>query len=102
MTGFVSILTRCLLASILLIQSGFAGAALREEIDARVREALVNFEKEAPAGHELAKRAAGVLVFPNVIKAGIGIGGEYGEGALMIKGAQAGYYNIASASFGFL
>jgi len=101
MAGFVNILTRCLFASILLIQSGFASAALREEIDARVREALVNFEKEAPAGHELAKRAAGVLVFPNVVKAGIGLGGEYGEGALMIKGAHAGYYNLASASFGF-
>ena len=66
-----------------------------------MREALTNFESEAPAGHELAKKAAGVLVFPNVIKAGIGLGGEYGEGVLQIRGAQAGYYSIAAASIGF-
>jgi lipid-binding SYLF domain-containing protein len=39
-------------------------------------------------------------VFPSVVKAGIGIGGEYGEGALIIKGKTAAYYNVASASIG--
>jgi lipid-binding SYLF domain-containing protein len=42
-----------------------------------------------------------MLVFPRVIKAGIGIGGEYGEGALLSGGRTVGYYNIASASIGF-
>ncbi len=42
-----------------------------------------------------------MLVFPSVVKAGIGIGGEYGEGALLVKGKTAGYYNVASASIGF-
>ena len=41
-----------------------------------------------------------MLVFPNVIKAGIGIGGEYGEGALLMKGKPVAYYNIAAASIG--
>jgi len=94
-------LVRYLLVPLFLLQGASAGAASREEIDARVREALTNFESEAPAGFELAKKAAGVLVFPNVIKAGIGLGGEYGEGVLQIKGAHAGYYSIAAASIGF-
>jgi lipid-binding SYLF domain-containing protein len=40
-------------------------------------------------------------VFPSVIKAGIGIGGEYGEGALLIRGRTVAYYNTVSASVGF-
>ncbi len=35
------------------------------------------------------------------IKAGFGIGGEYGEGALRIGGSSVDYYNTASASIGF-
>ena len=42
-----------------------------------------------------------MLVFPKVIKGGIGIGGEYGEGALLIGGKTVGYYNIVSGSIGF-
>jgi len=94
-------LTRSLLLPLFLLQSASAGAASRAEIDARVRMTLTNFESEAPAGHQLAKKAAGVLVFPNVIKAGIGLGGEYGEGVLQVKGAHAGYYSITATSIGF-
>ena len=42
-----------------------------------------------------------MLVFPSIVKAGFGVGGEYGEGALLIRGRSAGYYNSVSASFGF-
>jgi lipid-binding SYLF domain-containing protein len=45
--------------------------------------------------------AKGVLVFPKVYKAGIGIGGEYGEGALRMSGKTVDYYNTAAASIGF-
>jgi lipid-binding SYLF domain-containing protein len=41
-----------------------------------------------------------VLVFPSVIKAGFGIGGEYGEGALQIGGKTVAYYSTAAASIG--
>jgi lipid-binding SYLF domain-containing protein len=41
------------------------------------------------------------LVFPSVLKAGIGVGGEYGEGVLIVHGNAAGYYNIIAASVGF-
>ncbi len=81
--------------------TGAAAAATREEIDAKVSEAVENFYKQTSAGKALAQKAAGMLVFPEVIKAGIGVGGEYGEGALVIKGKNVAYYNTAAASIGF-
>jgi lipid-binding SYLF domain-containing protein len=76
-------------------------AASKDEIDAKVQEAVANFYKQTSAGKRLAQKAAGMLVFPEVYKAGIGVGGEYGEGALLVKGKTAGYYSTAAASIGF-
>ncbi|MDH3391307.1 MAG: YSC84-related protein, partial [Desulfobulbaceae bacterium] len=59
------------------------------------------FREEISGGKEFLKNARGVLVFPNVIKAGFGVGGEYGEGALRIGGKTVDYYNTAAASIGF-
>ena len=78
-----------------------AGAASKEQINAEVEEAIQEFYKHTSAGKRLAQKAAGMLVFPKVYKAGIGIGGEYGEGALLVKGRTAAYYNTAAASIGF-
>ena len=91
---------RALIAAVLLVSTGLASAASREQIDAEVREAVANFYRQTSAGQELAKSASGMLVFPSVIKAGIGVGGEFGEGALLVKGKTVGYYNIAAASIG--
>jgi lipid-binding SYLF domain-containing protein len=57
--------------------------------------------RQIPGARELANKAAGILVFPSVVKAGFGIGGEYGEGVLLNQQRVEGYYNIISASFGF-
>ncbi len=63
------------LLSILILATGVASAASKEVIDAKVREALATFARESPAGMELMAKAAGVLVFPEVIKMGFGVGG---------------------------
>jgi len=81
--------------------TALAGLESKQEIDAKVEQAMQDFYKHASAGKKLAEKASGVLVFPSVVKAGIGIGGEYGEGALLVKGKTAAYYNVASASIGF-
>ena len=78
-----------------------ANAATAREIDVSVDVAMENFAKEVKGAKEFLNSAKGVLVFPNVYKAGVGVGGEYGEGALRIKGKTVDYYNTASASFGF-
>ena len=77
-----------------------AAAASAVEIDAEVDAALVRFYEEVPAAKDLAKKAKGILIFPKVLKAGFGVGGEYGEGALRIGGSSVGYYNTAAASIG--
>lgn len=92
---------RIVLSLALLFLTIPAQAASKEEIDAEVREAIRNFHRQTNAGRDLSKKAAGMLVFPSVIKAGIGIGGEYGEGALLVKGKTVAYYSIAAASIGF-
>lgn len=71
-----------------------------QEIDASVNAALDRFTKQVKGASGLLQTAKGVLVFAGVIKAGIGIGGEYGEGALRIGGRTAAYYSIAAASIG--
>ena len=76
-------------------------AASAKEIDIRVDAALERFKTEVQGGAKFLENAKGVLVFPEVVKAGFGIGGEIGEGALRIKGKTVDYYSTASASIGF-
>jgi lipid-binding SYLF domain-containing protein len=76
-------------------------AASERKIEAEVHATLGEFFHQVGSAHELANRAVAILVFPTVVKAGFGIGGEYGEGALHIRGQTVGYYNIISGSIGF-
>ena len=71
------------------------------EIEANSRAAMERFFHDVPSSRELANKAAGILVFPMVVKAGFGFGAEYGEGALFIGGKAAGYYSDAAGSVGF-
>lgn len=87
-----------------VLTMGFAPSALAasaQEIDIKVDAALEKFRKDVGGANEFLQAAKGVLVFPSVIKAGIGIGGEYGEGSLRVGGKTVAYYNTASASIGF-
>ncbi len=78
-----------------------AFAATAKEIDASVDASLDRFKKEVKGANEFLKAAKGVLIIPNVIQAGIIIGGQYGEGALRIAGQTVDYYNITAASLGY-
>jgi lipid-binding SYLF domain-containing protein len=80
---------------------GTSYAASAVEIDAKVNATLDTFYREVGSGKELVKKSRGILVFPSVVKAGIGIGGEHGEGALRINGRTVDYYSTTSASIGF-
>jgi lipid-binding SYLF domain-containing protein len=86
-------------AVIALSDSAYAASAT--EIDARVNASLKEFHGKVSAAKELIAKSEGILVFPSVIKAGFGIGGEYGEGALRVNGKTVDYYNTAAASIGF-
>ena len=68
-------LVSLLIAFLLIAEGPQSFAASKVEIDAYVEEALENFYKETSAGKKLAGKAVGVLVFPKVYKAGLGVGG---------------------------
>ena len=70
-------------------------------MDAKVEATLKEFFLRIGGSRELVGKSAAVLVFPSVVKAGMGIGGEYGEGALLTRGRTLEYYNTISASIGF-
>ena len=72
-----------------------------KEIDTAVDGALERFKEEVATADEFLAKAKGVLVLPDVIKAGFGFGGEYGEGALRIGGKSVEYYSLAAGSMGF-
>ena len=78
-----------------------AEAASAREIDGGTHETLERFFNKIGGARELASKSVGLLVFPSVVKAGFGVGGEYGEGALLVRGETVGYYNTVSASIGF-
>jgi lipid-binding SYLF domain-containing protein len=79
--------------------AGGARADTAKQININVDAALKLFA-EVKGTKSIIKKANGLLVFPKVVKAGIGIGGEYGEGALRIKGRTVDYYSTAAASIG--
>ena len=85
--------------SLIFVSGAVAGSA--KSIDFDVDEVLASFDKQMKGSKGFLKKAKGVLVFPSVIKAGFGIGAEYGEGALRINGKTVDYYNTMAASIGF-
>jgi lipid-binding SYLF domain-containing protein len=72
-----------------------------KEIDVSVDAALDRFKEQVPGAKSFLKKSSGALIFPKVYKAGIGIGAEYGEGALRVGGKTIKYYSTAAASIGF-
>jgi lipid-binding SYLF domain-containing protein len=76
-------------------------AKTKGEINASVNAAMTRFKKEVKGANEYLKIAKGVLVMPNVTKAGFIVGGQYGQGALKIGGRTVGYYSLAAGSIGW-
>lgn len=71
------------------------------KIDREANDAIEVFRQEVNGADVFLNQAAGFLVFPRVIKAGLGVGAETGEGALRINGRSVEYYRTTSGSVGF-
>jgi lipid-binding SYLF domain-containing protein len=91
------VLMVCALTSI--GQPALAGGSAAQ-INRDVEVALKNLYATSPAAKELSKVAKAVLVFPSIVKGGLIVGGQYGEGALKKGNKIAGYYNTVAASYG--
>lgn len=77
-----------------------AQAATAKELDRDAREALQKLYKQNEVAASLAGKSKAILVFPNIVKAGLVFGGSYGEGVLIRDGKTQAYYNSVSGSWG--
>ncbi len=98
-TKFKSLCSTVIAMSLLF--AGSAMAASAEKIDKDSNEAVAAFREDVNGAEVFLNQAAGYLVFPRVIKAGIGIGGETGEGVLRVGGKTVDYYRTSAGSIGF-
>ena len=84
-----------------LVFAGQSFGGTAKEIDASADAALDRFYKNVKDAKEVARRAKGMLIMPNVKKGAFIVGGEYGQGAMRIGGKSVDYYSMVSASIGF-
>ena len=94
------VLTLCMLAGASFLAVNVQ-AATKGEINASVKASKERFVKDVNGASEYLKIAKGVLVMPNITKAGFVVGGQYGTGALQVEGKTVNYYSLAGASVGF-
>lgn len=71
-----------------------------KKIDASADEALDRFYKQVKDADSFVRKSKALLIMPNVVKAGLIVGGEYGRGPLRINGKTVDYYNVVAGSFG--
>lgn len=89
------------IAAITFLFSAVAGASeAAAQIDSDVDSAIRKLHTSSATALDLSREAIGVLIFPDVVKAGLVIGGQYGKGALMVDGKTTGYYSTAAVSYG--
>jgi lipid-binding SYLF domain-containing protein len=77
-----------------------AGKTAAADLSRNANASLRQLYASVPLAKSLGPKALAILVFPKVTKAGFGVGGQYGEGALLQKGKAVAYYNTTGASFG--
>ena len=94
----ISTLTGLVGGSVLGIGAAYAASA--HKIDQDASRALQTLYAAQPKARNLGNKAKAILVFPKIIKAGLLIGGQSGDGALRMGGKTVGYYNLSAASFG--
>ncbi|MDN3987239.1 lipid-binding SYLF domain-containing protein [Zwartia vadi] len=87
--------------SVATLFASSAHAENRAALERSSRAALNSLIAQNAVAKELSTKAAAILVFPSVKKAGLMIGGQYGEGVLWRGDKASAFYNTGGASFGF-
>lgn len=89
-----------LIGILLAFSAATAHAADAAQLDKEAHAALQALYAKVPAAKVLGEKAKAILVFPSITKAGLVVGGQYGEGVLIQDGKTTGYYSTAGASYG--
>ncbi len=100
--GLVAVLA--ILSSACTVSGGQQGdpASRAAAMDADIDRALSQLSQQARGSAQLVSSAKGVLVFPSVLSAGLGIGGSHGLGGLRRDGKTIRHYRMTAASVGLL
>ena len=101
-------MTRPIRNFLILVMAAFAfqfsgpayAASSAQEISRDADAALQKLYKANEVAEKIGAQATAILIFPNIVKAGLIIGGSYGEGVLKQGGKVVNYYSSASASYG--
>ena len=88
-------------ASLCFLNSSIALGASASEINSNATTALNTLYRDTPGAKALGDKSKGILIFPNIVKGGFIVAGQYGDGALRQRGRTVGYYRSVSASVGF-
>ena len=96
----ISALLIALVTTFMLTVPLRAMAADAVAIERDSKNALAKLYETTPAAKTLGEKAKAVLVFPSILKAGLIIGGQGGNGTLFVDGKTVAYYNISAASYG--
>jgi lipid-binding SYLF domain-containing protein len=83
-----------------IIRANGAEAATADQISRDSKASLKKLYAKSPVAKTLSEKAKGILVFPAIYKAGLMVGGQYGDGALLKGGEVVGYYNTVQLSYG--
>jgi lipid-binding SYLF domain-containing protein len=96
-----SLLVACLaFAGFSLTLAPAAHAASASKLTASGRAKLQELVSASSKAARYNSTAKAVLVFPKIVKAGLMIGGQSGDGVLLQKGSPIAYFNLSAASFG--
>ena len=77
-----------------------ASAATADDLNIDADRAMQNLFRTNPVASDISKKAKAVLVFPQIVKAGLVFGGAYGEGVMKMGPRVVDYYNSFSGSWG--
>lgn len=81
--------------------TGHAGADSASDIEGKVNAALGRFHQQVKGANEFLRAAKGVLIVPEVKKAGFVVATQWGKGALRVAEKTVDYYRMDAGSAGF-
>jgi len=99
--NMLKIMTILAVVTAIAIGPSLSFAASAAAINRDARAALSKLYNRQPGAKALGDKAVAVLVFPNIVKGGFIIAGQFGDGALIRGGKTTAYYRSLAASYGF-
>lgn len=83
-----------------LFSANISVANSAAEINAKAELPLKHLYNNSPGAKTLANDAKAILVFSEIVKAGLIVGGQLGDGVLLKNGEPTAYYRSVAASYG--